>query len=524
MEYEYKIGSGRAMALLRVSSKGQEDNNSLVNQRNDIVEYAKTQRLNLIEVVEIVESAKSSDFRKGYADFKAKAVEQKVEHIIFHRYDREARNLTDNEANEEEVRLGKICIHYALDRKVLHKGSPDSDFLNRDIHAAINKGYSRELSSKVRRGTRTKAEQGWYPGTHPPLGYCHLKSKNSVGLEKQKGTIIIRDIDERRVNIVQREFEIRAEPGVPSLKEIRDRIISEGLITIDEIKTYRACTIEKRLKNIFYDCRFDWNGVVYAAKHERIISAELFWKVQETFGKRNPYGKQTNGIFRNGWIKCDKQACGCNVIFDSITKKIKATGQIKTYSYYHCTNGKRLHSGLSKMRIREDDLLEQFRPAVRSITIREDFRDEVLKAVNEAQTKARRVIKQDIENYLTAQKALLEKENRAYDRYDRGEIDRETYNNQRARIQEEQLDYGNRMKKAQLAINDISNETVKSILQLVTNAESLWNNRSPQEKAQFLEKILSNQSFDGVTARYNIIKPLQTLSEMKENTNWRRGF
>jgi DNA invertase Pin-like site-specific DNA recombinase len=357
MEKEYEVGNKRAVALLRVSSKGQEDNNSLLGQRSDITAYAKTQCLELVEIVEIVESARSSDLPIGYAHFKSRAKKMKANHIIFHRYDRESRNLTDNEVNEDAVRSGELCIHYALDRKVLHKNSPDSDFLNRDIHAAINKGYSRELSSKVRRGTKIKASQGYYPGTHTPMGYVHFKRRNDQGLEKQKGTTIIKDPDERRVRLAVREFEIRAEPGTPSLKQIRNRILVEGLVLASDAPKYRACTIHKRLTNLFYDGRFMWDGIEYIGKHERIITTELFWKVQETFGKRNPYGKiTTGGAFKNGWLKCSNPECGCSVIFDPLTKKIKTTGEVKTYAYYHCTNGKKAHPSLNGMRISEDKL------------------------------------------------------------------------------------------------------------------------------------------------------------------------
>lgn len=523
MQKEYPIGNRRAMALLRVSSKGQEDNNSFISQRNEIITYAESEGLDLVEIVQIVETAKKSELRHGYADFKAKVIRQKAHHIIFHRYDRESRNLTDNEVNEDLVRTGSVCIHYALDRKVLHKNSPDSDFLNRDIQAAINKGYSRDLSSKVRRGTKAKAEQGWFPGAYVPLGYIHLKNRSSAGFEKQKGTTVVRHPDPRRVQMVIREYEIRAEPHTPALSEIRRRIIAEGFLAENEIPKYRECIIHRRLSNIFYDGRFTWGGVEYPGAHERIISSELFWKVQETFGIRNPYGKKTEGVFRNGWLRCSDSECGCNIIYDAITKPVKATGEIKTYAYYHCTNGKKAHSSLKNMRISENNLLEAFAPAVRSITINEDFRDELLKALNESSNRTRRAIKADIESFQEAIARVQEKENRAYDRFDSGEIDRETYNQQRTRLQQEHTEMNQKLKTAQLAINDISNETTKSILELATNAESLWKRRSPQERALFLEKLLSNQTFDGVSVQYQIIKPLQTLSEMKENANWRTG-
>lgn len=160
---------------------------------------------------------------------------------------------------------------------------------------------------------------------------------------------------------------------------------------------------------------------------------------------------------------------------------------------------------------------------VSRVSIREDFKDELLSALNKTQEKTRRVIKQDIENYKLALDSLRQKEDRAYDHYDSGAIDRETYNQQRKRFQNEQVQYTALMEKAQLMINDAAGETVKSILQLATNAESLWKRRTPEERRVFLDKLLSNPVLDGTTVRYEIIKPLRVLGEMKEDQNWRRG-
>jgi hypothetical protein len=73
----------------------------------------------------------------------------------------------------------------------------------------------------------------------------------------------------------------------------------------------------------------------------------------------------------------------------------------------------------------------------------------------------------------------------------------------------------------QLGINDVTNETVQTILQLATNAESLWHRRNSQERRTLLERLLSNRVWDGVSVQYKLVKPLQTLSEMKEDINWR---
>lgn len=510
----------KAVAPLRVSSAGQEGNTSWLLQKRDCEDYCRRNGLELIETVQIVESACRSELRKKYSEIIRRAEKQNIQHILFHRYDREARNLTDNENNEVLVRQGKLVLHYVADGKVLHKNSPDTDFLMRDYHAVQNKHYSRELSTKVRRATQTKAEEGWYPGCRPPDGYIHEKLRSEKGFEKRRGSIIVIDPKEVIVKRVKREFEIRAETPTPSLREVRQKVISEGLVSPQELKSYGISSIEGRLKNVFYDARFVWNKTEYPGKHDRIISAELFWKVQATFGIKTPIKKNPIAIFGHGWIKCADPQCGCDITFDPKTKVLKTTLESKTYNYYRCSNGKRKHKSLQN--VSEDSIFEQLGGAVRKISIREDFRDELLSAVNETLIKMKRAVRDDLERFEAALLGIKDKEDRAYDRYDSGEIDKETYNHQRKRLQVEQLEYANMMKQAQLSISDAAMETVESIIELATNAESLWIHMTKAEKRELLDNLLSNRVLDGVTVRYEIIKPLRTLAEMKENSDWRR--
>lgn len=516
---EYYGRNRKAIAPVRVSGRGQEGNTSWITQKREIEEYCKEHGLELVEIIKIVESAKISELRKKYAATLKRALRQNIQHLIFHKYDREARNLTDNETNEMLVREGKVVLHYVADGKTLHKNSPDTDFLMRDYHAVQNKHYSRDLSTKVRKATVTKAEEGWWPGCVPPHGYQQKKNTNKRGFERRRGSIIVRDSNPKTVKRVIREFELRAEEPTPTYVEIRDRIIGENLIPKDEIKNYYAGNIQRRLQNIFYDGRFTWHGVEYKGLHERIIPQELFWKVQATFGLKNPYRKNLNALFGQEWLKCSE--CGCSIIYDPKEKTIITTGEKKLYKYYRCSNGRKAHKKL--VSVSEDSLLEQFSGAVRQISIREDFRDELMGAVNEAFNKMAQASKDDIDRYKAALESLRAREDRAYDLFDTGDIDKETYNRQRKRLQEEQVEYTELMDRAQGMINTAGRETVQSIIELATNAESLWNHMTNDERRSLLNKLLSNRSLDGVSVRYEIVKPLRTLSEMKEKSNWRRG-
>lgn len=531
----------RAIAVIRVSGLGQRENTSKVTQAREVIAYCKRMGITLVDlpgierngpapgIYYIVETARKSDLRKKYKQIHKAAAKAKIRHHVYYKFDREARNLTDNETGEIDVRADKYVLHYVSEDKVLHKDSPDSDFLMRDYHAVNNKHYSRDLSTKVRTATKTKAGLGWYPGTHTPLGYVHEKIKDERGREFKRGTVIVRDPNPRIVAQVRREFELRAphDPLNPkkvlSLLEIRKRIIAEGLIAPDDIKNYHTSTIHRRLTNEFYDCRFTWQGKEYRGHHERIIPEDLFWRVQETFGMRNPY-RANHGLFDGGWMKCAHPDCGCNIVYDPKEKTLKSTGEKRVYKYYHCTNGKRprVHGKGEVQNMTEEQIFEQFTPAVSSISITENFATQIKEALNETHRKAVLAVKREITGYEQAILSLDEKNDRLFDRYDADEINKDEYNRQLVRIRKERNQYTKLLEQANVMITDASMETAKSILELATNAESLWKTATPQERKGFLEQLLSNPVLNGTTVEYQIRKPFVTLSEMKQDEKWRR--
>lgn len=252
----------KAIAPLRVSSYNQRENTSHTTQENEIRRYCEEAGLELVKVFPLVESARRSELRKKYVEALNWGVNNRIRHIVFYKFDREARNLTDNERNENLVRDDKIVLHYVSDRKVYHKHSPDTDFFMRDINAVTNKHYSRELSTKVKAATHTKAESGWYPGTHTPLGYLHQKLKDDQGREFRRGSIIVPDPNEKVRRQILREFELRGVHKL-SLGEIRKQIIAEKLIPLDRRASYAISSIDRRLKSRFYIGFFEWQGKEY---------------------------------------------------------------------------------------------------------------------------------------------------------------------------------------------------------------------------------------------------------------------
>ena len=398
--YDWMEGNNRSIKIIRRSGRSQKDNTSAKTQTDSIDLYCERIGLDVVKSFDIIETASNRSKRKEFKKIDAWAKKNKIRHRVFYKFDRETRNLTDNERGEIEVKSNKYVLHYALENKVFHKETPDSEFMMRDYSAVGNKHVSRDLRTKISNATRTKAESGWSPVTVPPWGYFNKRLRNESGFERQRGTIISIDHNGWKAKVVKREFELRAgkidddENWIMPLAEIRNQILKEGLIPSSNIKRYNKSSIEKRLKNVFYDSRFMWNSIEYPGKHERIISKELFWKVQETFGLKNPYHKKGSGTFGGGWLKCADPNCGCFISYDPKTKIIKSTGEEKTYKYYYCTNGKKIHQ--SRKTVSEKSIWEQFEVIFDQLDLSKELAKKIAQALNQGISKKKLEIKKEM--------------------------------------------------------------------------------------------------------------------------------
>ncbi len=63
--------------------------------------------------------------------------------------------------------------------------------------------------------------------------------------------------------------------------------------------------------------------------------------------------------------------------------------------------------------------------------------------------------------------------------------------------------------------------TAERVLELAKNAKSLWEERSPTEKRDLLEVLVSNPTLDGRSVRYDVRKPFDVISKMRGDDGWR---
>lgn len=508
----------KAIIVARVSSAKQKDGISFEAQESEGRKHAKRHGLEVALIERIVESAKSSASRTKFHRVLEKAKKEKIGHIIFYQFDRESRNLTDSEANEELIRSGQFVIHYARDNKVFDTSTSDSDFFLRDIQAVTNRQFIRNLSAKVNDSMTKKAEMGWLPTNHVPLGYIHHHPVDEFGRVQKRGTVIIQDPDHRVVAVVKKEFELRAQNF--SYDAIHTQIMRSGMIPQDRMRYYNRSAIEKRLKNPFYRGRFEWKGQMYEGKHPLIIDSETLRAVDATFGLKSAYGRRANAsqaVFSGGWLRCGE--CGCQITYDPKTKRNKKTGEIQVFHYYHCSNGKKVHD--RQVNMSEEKLWRFFEAALDAVNIPESFGKKIADALNANFEATKEATRRQIDDCRGELDELDRKRDLIFDLFAKKEINSDEFGQQRIRLKEERDRLLSKLEGFQNIINGSHIETSKTIIELAINAKSLWNQRSPIERRMLLDMMLSNRSLSGLSVEFDLKKPFKILAQMREKQDWR---
>jgi len=232
-----------------------------------------------------------------------------VEGIIVFQVNRLARNLTDGSYLLEVLRKSVVCLEYG-------EICPDDStgVLTFNILLSVGAHYSAELSRRVRRGMRARAERGHFVGVRP-LGYI---VDDTVQPHSSK-------LDPDRAHIIRELFEAVRDQKM-TLDQATEWARARGLRTSKGREPARS-EIHHILTNPAYYGMVRTKDALYPGRHEPIISKELFDGVQEILNRGDGARTKRENPFK-GLLKCGH--CGRQF---TLTEKLKAG---KTYRYLHC--------------------------------------------------------------------------------------------------------------------------------------------------------------------------------------------
>ena len=299
-----------------------------------------------------------------------------------------------------------------------------------------------------------------------------------------------------------------------SLESIGKTIVHEGLWAAlgRKNRVLRAGDVEAILKHEFYAGWFTWRDERYRAKHEPVFTADEWERLQATF-TRGTYGSPLDAAGAlSGFLLCAE--CGCRITYDP---KIKSGG--KRYDYYRCANGHRVHA--KRIHVTEANLLAQFEAAIANIEMPHALADEISRVLRETHEVVRTERRREIGVLKRTVDDVQAREDKIVAVYIDGKLDDVTYQRQRDMLLSEKHAAMDRLSTASEDLDDKYLVTADRIFELAKQARSLWNQRTPSEKRQLLEMVLSNPRLDGVTVRYDMKKPFAILAEMTKGNDWR---
>lgn len=282
--------TNHAVLYTRVSTSEQQNGYSLDVQFKDGNEFAKKYNYNIIGYFGGGYESASTDERKEFnrmLDFIKKS-KLRITYIIVHMIDRFSRSGPNAIYIKEQLR--KTGVFLLSVRQPVDVHSINGDF-QQNLQILLSHNDNQIRREKCMSGTKEALLQGnWV--THPPLGYEIVRTKG-------KREIIINDTGK----LIRKAFLWKSSERI-SNNEIRNRLADLGL----KLPFQR---ISEMLKNPFY-CGIlvhsALEGMVVEGNHEKLISKELFLKVND-IQNQNHHGYITkdgdNNIPLKQFLRCD---------------------------------------------------------------------------------------------------------------------------------------------------------------------------------------------------------------------------
>jgi len=363
---------------------------SIEDQVKRLQQLAENLTVEIDHIYTEAKSAKKPDNRPLFEEMIQRIQKGEAEGILCWQINRLSRNPIDSAKVQWLLQQSIIKSIQTIDREYL----PDDNALLFSVESGIANQYIIDLRKNTKRGTESKLEKGWLPNL-APLGYINNKEEKTVAR------------DPERFHLVRKMWALilTGNYTVPQILEKANKEWGFRSRKFKRIggKELARSTLYKMFQNPFYAGIIQYNGREYEGKHEPMITLEAYDRVQVLLGRKGRPRPKKHTFAFTGFIRCGE--CGCLYTAETKTKYIKSTGEIRSYTYYHCTRRKKGIQCSQRKNIREENLQCQIEQELENYTILPQFREWALEVLHQSHHKE---VNERSKIYETQHKAVVE--------------------------------------------------------------------------------------------------------------------
>jgi len=309
----------RAALYTRVSTDMQvEDGFSLSGQLNLLTEYCSKNKIDVHELYSDEGISGQKENRPGFQKMIKDAEKKLFDIILVYKFDRFARKVELSQRIKNQLKKSSVNV-ISITEPI--ENSPIG-FFSEGILELLAEYFSKDLAIKTKMGHKERASQGFHNGS-VPYGYRRVLGSNDI------------EIVVEQAKIVRQIFDMYVNQGFGCTKI--SRLLNYAEIPSAVKGEWGHYTINRILKNKKYIGMIYYDGELYPAKHQPIITEDIFEKAQSFFKDRT-WVRECRGYNFDKYLLLGFLYCGeCGKTFRIWVDKRKQSA-----AYYQCNNSKHM--------------------------------------------------------------------------------------------------------------------------------------------------------------------------------------
>jgi site-specific DNA recombinase len=447
-----------------------------------------------------------SAYKKGrpiFNDMMDKIEDGEVRHIVCWDAKRLSRNPYDAGRIIGAMSDDKL-LSIITDGQIFHATPTDMFYLT--ILLGMSKKESDDTSAGVHRGYSTKYERGEYP-SYAPTGYINIKigHNRNIAPDPDRAPIYLKVCEE-------------AASGKYTFDELWKYARDDLGFTSRYGQPIKRSSLWSMLQNSLYYGYYKHGGEWHWGEYERIISQDLFDRVQLAMGWRKQQTRNTTkgAFYPYKLLTCAH--CGHNLTAYTKPKKL-VNGQIAYYTYYVCTRKSKI-TKCREPQIDEPSLKEQFENLISPMQITKEEAHECLELIRHfhremTENRAVRLADWRKEQKETEKRLAQLLEMRMSKELNHEEFmqHKQTLNEQMVRTKQ-QIDQTHSNADRWL-------ELAEELFSSAVNIVDTFKIANEQEKRQILLELGSNWQMSNKKVRFTPRKPYDLLANRTSESSWR---